>query len=168
MTLLLSEAATAKNILKERNELQTNINNLKIEVTTMKEKNDTLRSTITRMRKSGRSSTNNTNSADAAAAEAAKKTIQEALKKTEKELRVTVSKLIAAEEASETAFTCMTCLEIMKKPGQCCLSLFLYFFFLFLKMILLFCSFYYTLKSYILVPGIYIILFHMHITFFSF
>jgi chromosome segregation ATPase len=76
------------------------------------EKNEKLKEQLNRMRK---------RSVSAAAKKAGQfeKKLSEALKKTEKELRATVSKLIAAEEASETAFTCMKCMEIMKKPVTC-------------------------------------------------
>ena len=45
--------------------------------------------------------------------------VKEALLATETELKVTVSKLVAAEEASESAFTCLSCMNIMKKPVTC-------------------------------------------------
>eukprot|EP00946_MAST-07B_sp_MAST-7B-sp1_P003767 g3767.t1 len=45
--------------------------------------------------------------------------VREALRATETELRATVSKLVAAEEASESAFTCLACMEIMKRPVTC-------------------------------------------------
>ena len=45
--------------------------------------------------------------------------VREALRATETELKATVSKLVAAEEASESAFTCLACMEIMKKPVTC-------------------------------------------------
>jgi hypothetical protein len=37
----------------------------------------------------------------------------------DEELRVTIAKLIVAEEASETAFTCMSCLKIFTDPVTC-------------------------------------------------
>tara|TARA_B110000008_G_C16766517_1_gene482808 strand:+ start:184 stop:762 length:579 start_codon:yes stop_codon:yes gene_type:complete len=83
-----------------------------IEYDEMCEKNEVLKKTMSRVRK---------NSVTQTAKKAGEigMRVKEALAKTERELRATVSKLVAAEEASETAFTCMTCLDIMKRPVTC-------------------------------------------------
>ena len=41
------------------------------------------------------------------------------LKQTEKELRNTLAKLMTTEEASESAFTCLACMELFDKPITC-------------------------------------------------
>ena len=45
--------------------------------------------------------------------------VAEALLIAKNELKVTVSKLVTAEESSESAFTCLKCMNIMKSPVTC-------------------------------------------------
>lgn len=111
-TELISSQKDSDAVRTERNLLQAQLADKIAEYNEMVEKNDTLKRTMSRVRKSSVTMT-------------AKKAgeiglrIKEALSKTERELRATVSKLVAAEEASETAFTCMTCMDIMKSPVTC-------------------------------------------------
>jgi hypothetical protein len=41
------------------------------------------------------------------------------LQKREKELQATVAKLVVSEEATETSFTCFSCVQVFTKPVTC-------------------------------------------------
>ena len=111
--LLASTSQTLKDTTNDlKNVFQQEMEEQKILLREQIESNEKMRLTMKKIRKS---------SVTAAAKKSGELSlkINQALEKTEKELRATVGKLVAAEEASETAFTCMTCLEIMTKPVTC-------------------------------------------------